>query len=407
MESGTSDRLSSDYLTSPEFARDPYGPNDALRARGAVHPIDFPPGAEAFLVVGYEQVRAAFTDPRLSKDLRNGPDWFRERMTANSPAVAYNMIMSDPPDHTRLRRLVSSHLSPRRVQRLRTRIQTITDELIDALPASGEFDLMEQFCVPLPLIVICELLGIPAADRPAFRAWTAVLLQSAYVQGPAAERRRAASEAIESYFDRLSVLRRGDRRDDVVSSLVTARDAGRCTQNEVISTLVILLAAGHETTVHLISNGMVALLLDPDRMRELRDDPTLTPAAVEEFLRFDSPAERGTLRFATEDMELAGTRIPRGSFVHLSISSAHRDPAVFTEPHRLDLVRAPNPHLAFGHGIHFCLGAPLARLEGQIAFSTMLRRIPDLELAVAPQDLRWIADSSIVHGLERLPVLRH
>jgi cytochrome P450 len=406
LELRVSEKLSSGYLTSPEFGRDPYRLNGVLREQGPVHAIDFPPGATAFLVVGYEHVRAAFTDPRLSKDLRNAPDWFRERMMANSPVVAHNMVTADPPEHSRLRRLVAGGLTPRRVQQLRPRIEAVTDELIDRFPSRGEFDLIEAFAVPLPLIVICELLGVAVEDRPAFREWTAVLLQSGYVEGEAARHRRSASEAIEAYFDRLLALRRRDPRNDLVTELVTAHDQGLCSHDEAISTLVQMLAAGYETTVHLIGNGTAALLLNPDQMQVFKEDPTLVPSAVEEFLRYDGPVERGTLRFAAEDMEIGGTHIPRGSFVHLSIGSADRDPAIFADPDRLDLRRTPNPHMAFGHGIHFCLGAPLALLEGQIAFERLLHRAGDLRLAVAPSALRWIADSSAVHGLQRLPVRR-
>lgn len=399
--------IASSYLTSAEFAADPYRLNGKLREECPVHRIDFPPGATAALVVGYEHVRAALVDPRLSKDLRTGPDWFRERMTANSPVLAYNMVTSDPPDHRRLRRLVANELSPRTVELLAPRIREITDELIDGLPALGEFDLIEAFCVPLPLTVICELLGVPVSDRPRFREWTAELLQSAFVEGEAAQRRRAASEAISQYFDQLIQMRRADPRGDLITGMVSVHDReGTYTHDELISTLVFLLIAGHETTVHMIANGMTALLLNPEQHRLLREDLGLMPSAVEELLRYDGPVERGTVRFAAEDLEIAGEPIPRGCFVHLSLGSAHRDPTVFKDPDRLDFHRQQVRHMAFGHGMHFCLGAPLARLEGQIAFETLLRRVPDLELAVAPSQLRWIADTSIVHGLERLPVRR-
>jgi cytochrome P450 len=399
--------IASSYLTSSEFAADPYRLNGQLREAGPVHRIDFPPGATAVLVVGYEHVRAALVHPRLSKDLRNGPDWFRERMTANSPVLAYNMVTSDPPEHGRLRRLVAKELSSRRVQLLAPRVRQITDELIDRLPSHGSFDLIERFCVSLPLIVICELLGVPVSDRPAFRGWTAELLQSAYVEGEAAQRRRAASEAISAYFDELIQARRADPKDDLITGLVSVHDReGTYTHDELVSTLVFLLIAGHETTVHMIANGVAALLLNPEQLQILREDPGLIPSAVEEFLRYDGPVERGTLRFATQDIEIAGVPIPRGCFVHLSLGSAHRDPVAFEAPDRLDVQGKRVRHMAFGHGIHFCLGAPLARMEGQIAFATLLRRMPDLELAVAPSQLRWIADTSIVHGLERLPVRR-
>lgn len=398
-------KIPSDYLESADFAVDPYRLNGALREQAPVHPIDFPPGASAFLVVGYEQVRAAFLDLRISKDLRHCPGWFRERLLVNSPVLASNMMTSDPPEHTRLRRLVARELTPRRVQDLEPRIREVTEGLIDALPASGEFDLMERFCVSLPLIVVCELLGVPVEDRPLFRTWTSVLLGSAYVQGELAERRRQVSTAMADYLSDLIARRRREPLGDLTSALVKGADAeDGWKHSELVSTLVTMLIAGHETTVHLFGNGMAALLLDDERRRELAANPSLMPNAVEEFLRYDGPVERGTLRFASEDMEIAGVKIPYGSFIHLSVGAADRDPAEFPDPDRLDLHRATGSHIAFGHGAHFCLGAPLARLEGQIGFEALLRRLPGLNLAVPADELRWIRDSSVVHGLEALPV---
>lgn len=400
-----SEILPADYMISPEYGADPYTPNAKLRAQCPVHRIDFPPGAESYLVVDYEHVRAGFTDPRLSKRLDNGPDWFHQRLLENSPVLAYNMMTSDPPEHTRLRRLAGKTLTPRRMGVLRPRIQELTDDLIDAFPDAGHVDLRADFAVPLPLTVICELIGVPIEDRPQFREWAFVLNQSAYLEGEMARRRKAASEAVQDYFDRMMSLRRADPRDDLITAIVHAAAAdGTFTDEALISTLIFLLIAGHETTSNLMSNGALALLRNPDQLELLREKPELVPAAVEEFLRYEGPVERGTPRFATEDMTFGGVDIAKGSFLLLSVGAADRDPAEFEDPDRLDITRSPNRHMAFGHGAHFCLGAPLARLEGQIAFETLLRRVPAMELAVAVDQLRWMADTSINHGLEELPV---
>ncbi|MFD3916432.1 cytochrome P450 [Streptomyces sp. NPDC058603] len=397
--------LPSDYMTSPEYAADPYTPNAELRAKCPVHRIDFPPGAESFLVVDYEQVRAGFTDPRLSKRLDNGPAWFHQRMLENSPVLAYSMVTCDPPEQTRLRRLVSKTLTNQRMEALRPQIQKLTDDLIDAFPESAEVDMRGDFAVPLPLTVICELIGVPLEDRPQFREWAFVLNQSAFVDGEIARRRKAASAAVQEYFDRMMALRRADPRDDLITGIVQAADAnGTFTNEELVSTLIFLLIAGHETTSNLIGNGILGLLRNPDQLALLRSDPTLMRSAIEEFLRYEGPVERGTPRFATEDMTVAGTEIPKGSFLLLSVGAADRDPAEFEDPDRLDITRSPNRHMGFGHGAHFCLGAPLARIEGEIAFETLLRRVPSMELAVAPEELKWMVDTSINHGLEELPV---
>ncbi|MFC8077824.1 cytochrome P450 [Streptomyces sp. NPDC057307] len=397
--------LPSDYMTSSEYAADPYTPNAELRGKCPVHRIDFPPTAESYLVVDYKHVRAGFTDPRLSKRLDNGPAWFHRRMLENSAVLAYSMVTCDPPEQTRLRRLVSRAFTNQRMEALRPKIQKLTDDLIDAFPESGEVDMRADFAIPLPLTVICELIGVPLEDRPQFREWAFVLNQSAFVEGEIATRRRAASEAVHEYFSRLMVLRRQAPCDDLITAIVREADAdGSFTEDELVSTLIFLLIAGHETTSNLIGNGILALLRHPGQLDLLRSDPSLMGSAIEEFLRFEGPVERGTPRFATEDMTVGGTEIPKGSFVLLSVGAADRDPAEFENPDELDITRSPNRHMGFGHGAHFCLGAPLARIEGQIAFETLLRRVPSMELAVEPRQLQWIADTSINHGLETLPV---
>ncbi|GAA3447545.1 cytochrome P450 family protein [Planomonospora venezuelensis] len=400
---GNPERLPLEFLFSPEFTRDPYAEYGRLREKGPVHPIDFPPGVSSFLVIDHEHGRAALSDPRLAKNLRNGPDLFRE-LAGGNPALAENLLSTDPPDHTRLRRLVSRAFTARRVESLRPRIQEITDRLIDTMAARGRADLLDDFAFPLPITVICELLGVPAGDRDDFRVWSATLVTPS-LDEESVKRRDAVNTAIRAYFSGLIAERRAEPRDDMVSALVTASDEDELlSEPELIAMLTLLLIAGHETTVNLIGNGMLALLTHPGQLRLLQEEPELIPGAVEEFLRYDGPVERATLRFATEDLRIAGVRIPEGSMVQVSLGAAGRDPGAFDDPDALDVTRDGGHHLAFGHGVHFCLGAPLARLEARIAFGTLLRRLPDIALDCAPEQLEWRGSASIVRGLQALPV---
>lgn len=387
------------FLFSRAFSEDPYAAYAELRASGPVHQIDFPEGATAFLVVDHEHGRAALADPRLSKDVShsavpvNGEQFF-----------GGTMLAMDPPDHTRLRGLMAKAFTSRRVERLRPRVQEITDGLLDGIAARGTADLIEDLAVPLPVRVICELLGVPAADRARFREWTAVLTVPALTSEARAHRREVA-RAFNGYLTEVIAERRARPEDDLVSALINARDGDAAlTEPELLAGIALLLIAGHETTVNLIGNGVLALLREPDQMALLRAKPELMPAAVEELLRYDGPVERASQRIALEDMEIAGTFVPKGAWVHVSLGAADRDPAVFDDPDRLDVTRAPKRHVAFGHGLHFCLGAPLARLEGQIAIGGLLDRFPGLALAVPPADLRHHRTGSIVRGLVALPV---
>jgi cytochrome P450 len=391
--------LPQELLFSRTFSEDPYAVYAELRAAGPVHPIDFPPGATAFLVVDHEHGRAALNDPRLSKDSAysavpvNGEMFF-----------GGTMLAMDPPDHTRMRGLVAKAFTARRVERLRPRVEEIAGGLLDGIAARGEADLIEDLAVPLPIQVICEMLGVPASDRARFREWTAVLTVPA-LTAEAREHRREVARAFTGYLREVIAERRARPEDDLVSALIAARDGDAAlTEAEMVISVALLLVAGHETTVNLIGNGVLALLRAPDQSELLRARPELLPSAIEELLRFDGPLERASQRIALEDMEIAGTPIPKGAWVHVSLGAAGRDPAVFESPDRLDVTRAPKRHVAFGHGIHFCLGAPLARLEGQIAIGGLLDRFPGLALAVPPEDLRHHRAGSIVRGLVSLPV---
>lgn len=393
----------------PEFFDDPnprrHADNAALRSACPVHPINHPPGAEAYIVMDHATVGEAFADPRLSKRVSAAPAWWQDLLKDSSPVLIDNMLLADAPEHTRLRKLISRAFTPRKMALLRPRIQDYTDELIDAFPdAPGVTDLCE-FALSLPLKVICEFLGVPYEDRDKLHEWGLLLSGAPYPDEETNRRLKWASDSIEAYLTALLDDRRSHLDEDLVSSLLRAADEeARFTDMELISTLILLINAGHKTTANLVGNGMEALFSFPDQLALLRSDPSLAPSAVEEFLRWEPPVYRGTLRIATEDMTVAGVDIGAESFVHVMITSANRDPAVFADPDRLDITRGQNKHFSFGVGAHFCPGAPLSRLEGEIAFSTLLRRLPDLRLAVRAEEVGWRFDNTVGRGLAALPV---
>jgi cytochrome P450 len=392
--SGTPERFDEGYYQDPQayFA--------ALRQSRPVAPVSLPGfDSQAWLITRYEDVRAALADPRLAKDPRKlYPEWEPPPMAA---MISLHMLNLDPPDHTRLRRLVQKAFTPRRVASLRPRVEEITTGLLDDMAAGPpEADLLDTFAFPLPITVICELLGIPVADRDDFRDWTAVIISSA--QSP--EEFQRAAGGMFGYFTSLLAAKRRSPADDLLSALILARDEGdRLTERELYSMVFLLLVAGFETTVNLIGSGALALMSFPAQARRLRADPSLLPAAIEELLRYANPLNHATERFTLDDVAIGGAVIPAGQWVLVATSSANRDPERFPDPERLDVGRDASGHVAFGHGIHHCLGAPLARLEGEIAIGSLLARFPSLSLAVPASQLRW-RQSSLIHGLESLPV---
>jgi cytochrome P450 len=312
----------------------------------------------------------------------------------------------DPPDHTRLRRLVQKAFTPRRVESLRPRVAEIAADLLDATAAAaaadpdGVADLVDQFAFRLPITVICELLGVPARDQDDFREWTSVIVSAAHDR----ETFQRAAGAMFGYFTQLLADKRSSPGDDLLSALILARDSGDAlSEQELYSMLFLLLVAGFETTVNLIASGTLALLRFPAEMSRLRAVPALLPPAVEELLRYVNPLNHATERFTLEDVPVGDVVIPAGEWVTVVTSSANWDSARFPGADRLDVGRDASGHVAFGHGIHYCVGAPLARLEGEVAFGALLERFPGLSLAVAPGDLRW-RPSALIHGLESLPV---
>jgi cytochrome P450 len=399
----TTEALPPEFFTAP--GPNPHAGYAELRATCPVRRINHPPGAEAYVVADYETVSQAFNDPRLSKRVDNAPAWFRELLRDSSPILIKNMLTADPPEHTRLRKLVGRAFLPRRMELLRPRVQEITDDLIDAFPESGDVDLVGAFAFPLPMKVICEFLGVPFEDRPQLHEWGLLLSGAPYADEESNKRLKWASESVEQYLLKLLEIRRAELGEDLVSVLIRAADEEDVfTNDELVSTLVLLIIAGHKTTANLIGNGTQALFRHPDQLALLREQPELADTAIEEFLRYEAPVYRGTLRVAAQDMQLGGVDIGKESFVHLLMGSANRDPAVFEDPDRLDITRKANRHFAFGHGAHFCVGAPLSRVEGKIAFTTLLRRLPGLRLAIPIEELKWVEDNSTSRGLAELPV---
>ncbi len=387
----------------PSYFQDPMRVFARMREEGPVTQVRMPDGGRTWLVTRYADVRAALTDPRLCKDWAGKlqpPDWSPDPVTAY---LTVHLLNLDPPDHTRLRKLVSKAFTARRVAGLRPRVEAITASLLDAMAGRDEADLIEAFAFPLPITVICELLGIPASDQETFQAWSHAVVSSVGTQ----EDFHATGLAMYRYFTDLVAAKRQAPADDLLSALIAARDAGdSLDERELIAMLFLLLIAGHETTTNLIASGALALLTNPPELARLRADPSLLPGAVEELLRYVNPLNHATERFTVEPVEIGGVTIPAREWVLCVTSSANRDPARFDSPDALDVGRDAGGHLAFGHGIHYCLGAPLARLEGEVGFGALLARFPDLSLAVPAGELRW-RPSSLIHGLESLPVRLH
>ncbi|MFD5199552.1 cytochrome P450 [Streptomyces sp. NPDC058375] len=356
-------------------------------------------GRHSYLVTGYAEARQALGDERLSKDTAaffTGKDSKRRL----HPAVAHTMLASDPPRHTRLRKLVTGAFTSGAVAAIRPFITRLTDELLDRWPVGGPVDLVADLAVPLPVMVICELLGVPETDRPKVRHWSAELFSAGQP-----DRTDAASHAVAAYMTGLIASKRLRPGDSLLDRLIAARDGeDHLDEAELVSLAVLLLVAGHETTTHFLGNAALALLRHPAAMERLRGDPDALPHALDELLRFDAPVSTSTFRFTTEAITLGGTEIPAGVPVLVALGAANRDPERFPAPDRLDLDRDAAGHLSFGHGIHRCVGAPLAKAEADIALRAILIRFPDIRLAV-PAGRLDRRQTRLVHGLASLPVL--
>ena len=385
---------------SAAMARNPYPIYAELRARAPVHRNRL---LDAWVLSRHADVDAVLRDfRRFSNDQRKRDPARRRRSTL--PQIPYPTILFlDPPDHTRLRALVNKAFTPKAVADLEPRIRRMTRTLLDAAADPNGFDLMETLANPLPVMVIADMLGVPVEDRAQFREWSN---RRARILEPTVSRREfriaeEASKSLDEYFLSIIKARRIVPRDDIISALIQVEEAGdRLTEGEMLGLLRLLLVAGNETTTNLIGNGMLALLRHPEQLRALREDPGRIPAAVEELLRFDSPVQ-ASLRLVLEDCEVNGIPLRRDDNVLLLNGAANHDPAVFDHPERLDIGRRENNHVAFGRGIHFCLGAPLARLEGRIAIEVLLERYPSLRLM---SDRPAFRNSIVLRGLKALPV---
>ncbi|WP_329327716.1 cytochrome P450 [Streptomyces mirabilis] len=391
-------------VIDPVFKADAPARYARLRGFGPIHPAEFHLGLKGWVIVGHDLAREALTHPALLKDATPAADALAAAgYVLHKPSVGLGaqMMEADPPEHTLLRRLASAAFTPRRTAELAPRIERIAHDLIDALPPAGEADLVEVFNAPLPATVIAELLGIPEEHHPDFRRWSAHALRVASPE------HRPALAGLHGLLADLVADKRRRPQDDLLSALVAVRDEedGRLTEEELVGTAMMLIVAGHESTVNLLGNAVLALLQHPEQLGLLRERPELMPGAVEEFLRYDTSVERSTSRYAAEDIELGGVPIPRGSMVVVALGAAGRDApqAEDDDPAVLDVTRPGARHLAFGHGIHHCLGAPLARLETSIALRTLLSRVPELELAAPADSLAWIG-SGIIRGVLSLPV---
>lgn len=398
-------------IAGAEHKANPYPFYARLRAEAPAYRVTLLTKETAWLITRYDDVATVLKDARLIKKRSNAltpaqaanQHWFRKLLqTKWLKPLSESMLDQDPPDHTRLRALVNRAFTPGMVEQLRERIEKLADELLDAVRRRGRMDVIRDFALPVPTTVIAELLGVPAADRRQFHRWTKAMMSIATLP----QLLKAVPNVLLflRYLRRIIKQRRANPQGDLVSALIKAEEAGdRLSEKELLPMVLLLLVAGYETTANLIGNGTLALLDHPDQLAKLRHDPTLLKPAVEELLRYASPVALSTDRYAREDMTLAGATIRRGEIVFAVLASANRDEQQFAKPDTLDLAREPNKHLAFGLGTHFCLGAPLARLEGQIAIAALLRRLPDLRLGIGRHRLRW-RGGLYLRGLEALPV---
>lgn len=390
----------------PRLRSDPFPLYRELRQEDPVHRSWLLGG---FVLSRYDDVLTVLSDRRFSADERNSPEFEkalrrmrRHGLLEPEEEIPPSMLRSDPPVHTHLRKLASRAFTPRQIRKLLPRIEAIVDEQLSRRAPEGHMELIADLAYPLPVIVIAELLGVPAEDRERFKHWSDQIVEGLGVQDLASARRsRQASRELQAYFEEIAEQRRADPRDDLLSGMLLAEEDGdRLSTREILGVCQLILIAGHETTTKLIGNGVLELLRHPDQFERLRADPSLAPRAVEEMLRCCGPVQ-ATSRFATEELEIGGERISRGQIAFVLLAAANRDPEHFPDPERFEVGRDGEPHLAFGHGLHFCLGANLARLETEVAVRALVGRFPGLKLAEpAPP---W-GSNLILRGLERLPL---
>lgn len=394
-------------LTGRDYKSDPYPLYEKMRRAAPVHRVLFPSGVVAWLVTGYDAAHAALNDPRLGKNHSRGNDGWR-RLASIMPEPQHSrlqvhLLHQDPPDHTRMRGLLLDAFAPRRIESLRPRLQGLADALVDQMPEGGGFDVVACFAARFPFQALAEVIGLPPHLTARFQRDWGKVVQPVGPEDPGRPLYEARLHGLQSYIAEIVSHFEEQPSEELLGRLVRARAEGELSREELDSMIFQLLVAGQEPVTNQITTCLIALLRAPDRLEHLREAPDLLPRAVEELLRHDSAFELTTWRFFAEDSDLHGTRIPAGDSVIISLCAANRDPARFTDPDGLDFTRTPNPHLAFGHGIHFCPGAALARAELQIALGTLLARLPGMRLAVPDDRLKWIP-AVLSRGVDELPV---
>lgn len=385
-------------LFTQAFTQNPYPAYAKLRQMDPIHQVRFPDGQRGWLVTSYDEAMEVLKDQRFIKDFSKLYGSSMDQMSV----FTQNMLFSDPPDHKRLRGLAQKAFTPKLIAGMRNRIQEITDSLLDELEGRKEINLIDDFAFPLPIIVICEILGVPAEDRDKFRTWS-----NSLIEGTSGETGVSVYQHMNQFIEYLGnwfAQVKEHPGDDLISKLIIAEEQGdRLTEKELFGVVSLLIIAGHETTVNLIGNTVLALLDYPEQQQMLREQPGLVPQALEESLRFNGPVEFSTSRWTGEDLDFNGKRMHRGDLVVVSLNAANHDPEKWTDPEVFDIQREKSPHLAFGTGIHFCLGAPLARLEGEIAISSLLRRFPEMHLRIDANELEW-RPGMIVRGVKEIPL---
>ncbi|NBM19150.1 cytochrome P450 [Streptomyces sp. GC420] len=389
------------------YKADPYPLYQRMREAGPVHRVLFPSGVRAWLVTGYDAAHSALGDDRLGKNHDRGNDRWRARASImpepQHSQLQVHLLHQDPPKHTRMRRFVTDAFTPRRIERLRPRFRELADALVDALPETGPTDLVAGFAAHFPFQVLAEVIGLPAELAARFdRDWGKVV-QPVGPTDPGRPLYEARLRGLQGYIAEVVAHKREHWDDDLLSRLVTARDRRELSQEELDSMIFQLLVAGQEPVTNQITTALIALFRHPAELARLRDNADLMPRAVDELLRYDSAFELTTWRFFDRESDLHGTEVPAGDSVIVSLCAANRDPRRFPDPDTLDLDRSPNPHLAFGHGLHFCPGAALARAELQTALGALLTRLPGLHLAIGDEDIEWIP-AVLGRGANRLPV---